>query len=614
MRGAADRRLHLGSKGSTRQATSQTAQYTPSPQITGAGTQALQGAQAASQQPFWLPKQPIAGFTPDQLAAFQNVRNMQGMTSPWFGQAGNYAMQSATPLTGEQIANFYNPMAQNVTNQLQNIFGQQMRETTGKAVQAAGGVGADRIAVAQANLANQQGLAAGQTYADLYQRALAAAQQNQQMQGQAAFSLGNLGQGAQQSALQATQALGGIGGQQQALAQAQLNAPYSWLGQQFAYPYQANQYLAGVTGALVPAFPSTTTGQSTTTTTPPAPSPFSQGAGLAMAGYGAMQGKGGGSTGMSPYMPFGGGSAGAVYKHGGRIHRQLGGQAGSAFPSISPFTSTGPSPGSGMAPPAAPSRDGMPPAISGTNVGGLSTPQPAAPPEQPTQAPGAVSPPMETQSLAQPLGGQPSEPQTQQASFQQLMQMPQLQQLFQSMPWLQQLMQFRPQIPPHHSRFNFSGRMQNPTFGTGTKGGFGGNFADGGAAKAPDIPQMGAGTAADMDAYFANINRQAQDLSAMSRNAMQPTGTGGWNSPFFGNMFPQKAQSAAPDEVSNKIGELQSRIDQLQQAQQSNSGAGQYIYAHGGRTGYAIGGGDDEGIGTDPFGDIHTGVPKVTLS
>src|SRR5512143_1551043 len=232
MRGAADRRLHLGSKGSTRQATSQTAQYTPSPQITAAGTQALQGGQAASQQPFWLPKQPIAGFTPDQLAAFQNVRNMQGMTSPWFGQAGNYAMQSATPLTGAQVANFYNPMAQNVTNQLENIFGQQMRQTTGQATQAAGGVGADRIAVAQGNLANQQGLAAGQTYSQLYQNALNAAMQNQQMQANAAYAMGNLGAGAQGAALQGNQALLGVGGLQQQLAQAQLMSPYAWLGQQ----------------------------------------------------------------------------------------------------------------------------------------------------------------------------------------------------------------------------------------------------------------------------------------------------------------------------------------------------------------------------------------------
>src|SRR5512143_2724464 len=150
MRGAADRRLQLGSKGSSTQQTSSTSRYTPSPQITAAGTQALQGGQAASQQPFWLPQQPIAGFTPDQLAAFQNVRNMQGMTSPWFGAAGNLAMSSAQPLTGEQIGQFYNPMAANVTAQLQNIFGQQMRNTTGQATQAAGGVGADRIGVAQA--------------------------------------------------------------------------------------------------------------------------------------------------------------------------------------------------------------------------------------------------------------------------------------------------------------------------------------------------------------------------------------------------------------------------------------------------------------------------------
>jgi hypothetical protein len=181
---------------------------------------------------------------------------------------------------------------------------------TSNAIRAAGGVGADRIGVAQGNLANQQGLAAGQIYSGLYDRALQAAQQQKQMMAGAGYGMGQLGPAAQASFLQGTGALGQAGAQQQALSQAQLNSLYQQRLAEIAYPFQTPQYLAGITGGLAPALGGTTSGQSTTTT--PGPSPLNQilGIGGALLGGfmgGPMGAMAGGSLGKGAGSMFGGG-------------------------------------------------------------------------------------------------------------------------------------------------------------------------------------------------------------------------------------------------------------------------------------------------------------------
>ncbi|HEY6020702.1 MAG TPA: hypothetical protein VIY48_12650, partial [Candidatus Paceibacterota bacterium] len=197
----------MGSKGST-QTTSSTQKYTPDPRIQQAGYQAISGAESAAQLPFQMPAAPVAGFSPFQNQAFNQVQAAQGMSLPYFDDAAQLMRGSASPISEQDVAQYYNPFAQNVTNQLQNIFGQQNRMATSNAIRAAGGVGADRIGVAQGNLANQQGLAAGQIYSGLYDRALQAAQQQKQMMAGAGYGMGQLGPAAQASFLQGTGALG----------------------------------------------------------------------------------------------------------------------------------------------------------------------------------------------------------------------------------------------------------------------------------------------------------------------------------------------------------------------------------------------------------------------
>lgn len=288
----------MGSKGtqSTVQNTNQT--YSANPAIQGAANQAIAGAQSAASQPFQMPVAPVAGFNPTQTQAFGEVSGAQGMAQPYYNQANTYFNQAAQPLTAAQIGQFYNPMADNVTKQLQNIYGEQNVQNQGSLTAQAGGVGADRIAVGMADLANQQGLASGQVYSQLYQQALQAAQQQQQMTAQAGTNVAGLGTTAQNTALQGAGALGNSGLQQQQQTQAQLNAPYQNILAQIAYQFQTPQYLAGITGGLAPALGGTTNGQQTTTA--PQPSLMSQLLGLGTAGAGLYGALSGGSGQVSP--------------------------------------------------------------------------------------------------------------------------------------------------------------------------------------------------------------------------------------------------------------------------------------------------------------------------
>jgi len=286
-----------GSKGSqTVQNQAQTQSYSANPTIAAGANQAEAAAQQAAATPFSMPVAPVAGFSPLQQQVFQQYGSL--VNQPYYQQAGQLYGQSAAPISASDVANYYNPMAANVTANLQDIFGAQNAQNTANLVQSAGGIGADRIAVGQADMAKQQGLAAGQTYANLYQSALSAAQQQKALESGAASGLAGLG----------GQTLGGAnaaGLQQQQQQQAQLNAPYQNILAQLAYPFQTAQYLAGVTGGLAPALGGTTNGFSQTISQPPTPSLLNQIVGLGTAGaglYGTLGGSGG-----SPV--YGGGNA-----------------------------------------------------------------------------------------------------------------------------------------------------------------------------------------------------------------------------------------------------------------------------------------------------------------
>src|SRR5712671_1739438 len=302
----------MGSKGQSTQQTNNNQSYTADPRTQQAAGQALTGAEAAAAQPFQMPVAPVAGFNQQQQQAFNQYGQAQGMAQPYFNQAANYTNQSAAPITAGDVNQYYNPMAANVTAQMQNIFGQQNVQNQGDLTAKAGGVGADRIAVGMGELANQQGLAAGQTYSGLYQQALQAAQQQKQMAAGAGQATAGYGTGAQSAYLQGTGALNQAGNQQQAQTQSELNAPYQNQLAKIAYQFQTPQYLAGIAGGLAPALGGTTLGGQNTVSTPGQPSIFSQLLGLGTAGAGLY-----GSMGGFSNPSYGGGNALSGDAYGG---------------------------------------------------------------------------------------------------------------------------------------------------------------------------------------------------------------------------------------------------------------------------------------------------------
>lgn len=270
----------MGSKGSN----TKTETYTPNSNVNATGTQALTMAQTAANQPFQQQQAPVAGFADDQLSAFANMRAHQGYAEPYVNQAAGMYGNSAQPITGDQVNNYLNPYANYVLSNMRDGAGQQMKQTTGSLTQAAGGVGADRIGVAQANLAKQQQLAEGQTLAGIYGNALGAAQQDKGRMQSAAQGIGGLGFAGQNAAFQGDQMLFGAGQTQQNQQQNQLNAPYQWDLARIAHQYQMPQFLSGINSQTAPSL------GGTKTQTLPEQSPWGTIAGLGMTAAGAFMG------------------------------------------------------------------------------------------------------------------------------------------------------------------------------------------------------------------------------------------------------------------------------------------------------------------------------------
>lgn len=210
-------------------------------------------------QPGQVPGLNIAALTPQQLQALGNIyaqgNSLSGLTgagAQYLGYGANIIGGSAMPISAMDVENFYNPMAGNVTRQMMNIFGQQDLSNRIGATAQTGGVGGDRAAVAQALMANQQGLAAGQTYAGLYQQALQAAQQQKQQQLASGTDLAALGPQAIDIGGKGLQAAYAAASVPQQLEQLMNQSRYNQMMGQYQDPFlrlsAQNQALAGLTG------------------------------------------------------------------------------------------------------------------------------------------------------------------------------------------------------------------------------------------------------------------------------------------------------------------------------------------------------------------------------
>jgi hypothetical protein len=238
-------------------------------------------AEETAKQPF----QPYSGefvapLTPTQQAGVQATSAYSQTAQPFYGAGAGLtlgAAQPVGPLTQGQIGYYQNPYTQAVVGStlgaLGQQFGQQQAQQQAEAIKA-GAFGGDRSGIQRAQLMGQQGLAAAQAIAPLYQQGYQQAVQTAQgQQGviasdlarqlQAGQQIAALGTGAQQAALQGAQAQIGAGTLQQQTQQAQDTAQYQQFLQERGYPFQVAQFLANIaegTGAL--------SGSTTTTTQP----------------------------------------------------------------------------------------------------------------------------------------------------------------------------------------------------------------------------------------------------------------------------------------------------------------------------------------------------------
>jgi hypothetical protein len=240
---------------------------------------------------------PYQAYTGD-LTAPINSQQQQGIAginananyaSPYITQAAGLAGASSAPVTGSDIAQYYDPYQQKVidatTAQLQHDNGMQMASLQGNQI-SQGALGGNATGVAKGILAGQQGRTMASTVSGLesagFNNALGAAQRQQQTGLAGANALANYGISGQNAALSGAGAQLGAGNLLQQNEQARLNALYGQYAQAQAYPYQQTQWLAGLATGVGSNLGSTSYGQ----TTGPPPNQTAQylGAGLTAAG------------------------------------------------------------------------------------------------------------------------------------------------------------------------------------------------------------------------------------------------------------------------------------------------------------------------------------------
>jgi len=256
--------------------------------------------------PAQLPEYQVAGLSGQQERASQLASQGIGAYQPFLQQASGMLGQGAEMIAGgareydpNAVTAYMNPYQKQVTDQaIQEMNRQAAIQQQGVSAQAAkaGAFGGSRFGIQQAelgrNLADVQSARIMQDYAQNYSQAQQAAMnafQNQQArmqsagQGLATVGQGIAGLGQQTSALGQGDVsfLYNMGANMQGQQQKLLDAQRMNQAMMNAEPYQRLSYYADILNKT----PSGQMGM--TATTQPTPSPFSQIAGLGIAGLGA---------------------------------------------------------------------------------------------------------------------------------------------------------------------------------------------------------------------------------------------------------------------------------------------------------------------------------------
>lgn len=212
------------------------------------------------------PYQPFTGdrfgqFTPDQLAAFSGVRDIQGQYQPLIESARGISLDAAQGITGEDIQGFQNPYQQQVIDRIKQEtlrdFDVQL-EGIGDQAARAGAFGGSRQGVveSEAYRSLQDRLTNIQTAGSQqgYDRALSAAFSNTQLQQAGVGNLASLAGAGQTLGMRDLASLQQIGGQQQAFQQAGRDFDYSQFVEEQAFPYQQTEFALN---SILPLFSQT---------------------------------------------------------------------------------------------------------------------------------------------------------------------------------------------------------------------------------------------------------------------------------------------------------------------------------------------------------------------
>ena len=235
-----------------------------------------------AQQPVSIPAYQVAGPTGLEQTGFQQAATT-GVGQQAVGQ-GITSLQAGlgSAFGAPNVSQFFNPYQSYVTDEINRQAQIGQNQLAAQAVQA-GAFGGGREGVQRAELDRARLETIGQSQAQGFQTALGAAQNQQQLQAQTGLQAGQaLGQfGAQQQAMQQgdIQSLLQAGGVQRALGQQALEAQRATsLAQQYE-PYQRVEFLKNVMTNLP-------TGQSSiTATTAPGSNPLAQAAGAGLGAY-----------------------------------------------------------------------------------------------------------------------------------------------------------------------------------------------------------------------------------------------------------------------------------------------------------------------------------------
>lgn len=270
-----------------------TSNTAPPKYIQNAQQQLIANAANTASQPYaTYPGQQVAGFTPFQQQSFDATSAAANAYQPGFSAANLAYANAANPSLNQGVFNSYqNPYTSQVVNSIQSLGNQNLFENVLPGVNqtftGAGQFGSSRNAdfTNRAIRDNQQAIsnAQGAALSTGFNNNLAAYQNAQQRALQAGVAQQGLGQATQAAGLTGAGALNAVGTQQQGLNQQNLNTAYQNFLQQQQYPYQQENFLAGIINGIQPG--TSTVGSSTSPVTNQ-PSIAGQLAGLLTGGIG----------------------------------------------------------------------------------------------------------------------------------------------------------------------------------------------------------------------------------------------------------------------------------------------------------------------------------------